>query len=102
MINVSKKVVEEYGRLHQTAMLVFDPPLMDSPAFKSDALLFQALNTRSARLHAPDLAADYNIRAADCLFLSSLRLHEAHDALDLVAAMQSHPSPTRPTRMAPS
>ena len=42
MINVSKKVVEEYGRLHQTAMLVFDPPLMDSPAFKSDALLFQA------------------------------------------------------------
>ena len=99
MINVSK-VVEEYARLHQTAMLVFDPPLMDSPAFKSDALLFQALNTRSARLHAPDLAADYNIRAADWLFL--MRLHEAHDALDLVAAMQSHPSPTRPTRMAPS
>ena len=42
MINVSK-VVEEYARLHQTAMLVFDPPLMDSPALKSDALLFQAM-----------------------------------------------------------
>ena len=62
-IAVSKKVQEEMARLRQNATLNSHIPFLYKDTSGSFKVLFQ--NVRSLHLHIPDVASDYNVKAAD-------------------------------------
>ncbi len=62
-IAVSKKVQKEMTRLRQEATLNSHIPFLYKDTSGSFKILFQ--NVRSLHLHVPDVASDYNVKAAD-------------------------------------
>ena len=62
-IAVSKKVQEEMTRLRENALLGSRIPFLYKDTSGTFKILFQ--NVRSLHLHFPDVASDYNVKAAD-------------------------------------
>ena len=62
-ITVSKKVQEEMTRLRENALLNSHLSFLYKDTTGTFKILFQ--NVRSLHLHFPDIASDYNVKAAD-------------------------------------
>ena len=86
-ISVSKKVQEEMKRLRLKATLNSHIPFLYKDTSGSFKILFQ--NVRSLHLHIPDVASDYNVKAADInIFVETALCNNDDNALYQIFAFQ--------------